>query len=180
MPATTNRREELLDAAIDAFVERGYEGTSVADLAQTTGLSKAAFVYHFESKEELLFELAEPLLDALDLVADRHERTAEVELRILLGEYLAVLRAHRQIVEWLDGDKSILNHGDLGSRLDLNNRRMHELLAPGRPTKVNRAQASAILGMLWRPVRNGYLEDDATSLAAVLDSAVAAAGAIEP
>jgi len=179
MPATENRREDLLDAAIAAFVDRGYEGTSVADLASVTGLSKAAFVYHFESKEQLLFELAEPLLDELDVVANSDESDGAADVRVLLGDYLAALCSHRQVVEWLDGDKSILNHGDLGSRLDVNNQRMHALLARGHPTKVNRAQASAILGMLWRPVRNGYLDDDAASHTAVLDAAVAAAEQVD-
>ena len=58
----TNRREDLLDAALEAFVERGYEGTSIADLARATGLSKAAFVYHFASKEALYQEVFEHLL----------------------------------------------------------------------------------------------------------------------
>jgi AcrR family transcriptional regulator len=179
LPKTVNRREDLLDAAITAFVDRGYEGTSVADLATATGLSKAAFVYHFESKEQLLFELAEPLLDELDSVADRHEGRLQGDRGALLGDYLATLCAHRQVVEWLDGDKSILNHGDLGTRLDLNNQKMHELLARGRPSKISRAQASAILGMLWRPVRNGYLAHDASSKAAVLTAAVAATDTLE-
>lgn len=179
MSTNVNRREDLLDAAIAAFVDRGYEGTSVAELAAATGLSKAAFVYHFSSKEELLFELAEPLLNDLDEVADRHEHNGStVEPRVLLADYLAALCAHRRAVEWLDGDKSILNHGDLGARLDANNRRIHELLAPNRPTKVSRAQASAVLGMLWRPVRNGYLADDEPSRTAVLDGATEAARAI--
>ena len=181
MRSTVNRRDHILDAAIVAFVDRGYEGTSIADLASASEMSKAAFVYHFESKEQLLFELAEPLLDEIDAVTDRFERTDDdVDLRHLLGEYLSALCRNRQVVEWLDGDKSILNHGDLGSRLDLNNRRMHTLLARNRPSKVNRAQASAILGMLWRPVRNGYLDDDEASHAAVLDTAVTAAGTIDP
>ena len=175
MSTAVNRRDDLLDAAIIAFVDRGYEATSVADLADATNLSKAAFVYHFSSKEDLLFELAGPLLDELDAVADRHENDLTEGVGGILADYLDALCAHRQVVEWLDGDKSVLNHGDLGARLDTNNRRFHELLTPGQPTKATRAQASAVLGMLWRPVRNGYLADDRKSRAAVLDAAGAAA-----
>lgn len=178
MPAAVNRRADLLDAALTAFVDRGYEGTSVADLAHATSLSKAAFVYHFSSKEDLLFELAGPLLDDLDVVADRHEAEEAESVVGILTDYMDALCAHRQVVEWLDGDKSVLNHGDLGARLDINNRRVHDLLVQGQPSKVRRAQASAVLGMMWRPVRNGYLADDGKCRAAVLDLAVAAATTI--
>jgi AcrR family transcriptional regulator len=172
-----NRRDDLLVAALDLFVDRGYEGTSVADLAEATSMSKAAFVYHFGSKEELLFELAEPFLDELDGVLDRHEgRPArQSDLEEALGDYLGVLHRHRDIVRWIDGDKSVLNHGDLGGRLDANNRRAHHLLAGNRPSRTNRALASSVLGMLWRPVRNGYLPDDARSRRAVVQLATRAA-----
>lgn len=177
MAAQVNRRDELLDAALEAFGERGYEGTSVADLAAATGLSKAAFVYHFQSKEDLLFELAEPLLDELDAVVENHE-TAARDVSEFVDDYLAVLCSHREQAEWIDGDKSILNHRDLGSRLDANNRRAHRLIAGPRPSKAARAQASAVLGMLWRPVRNGYVASDVGSRRAIVELASAAAAAV--
>lgn len=172
-----NRRPDLLDAALEAFVDRGYEGTSVAELATATGLSKAAFVYHFDSKEQLLFELSSPLLDDLDVVVDRHE-SQESDLSAFLGDYLDVLCLHHQVAAWVDGDKSILNHGDLGGRLDANNRRVHRLLTGPRPNAMARAQASAVLGMLWRPVRNGYLTGNTRTKAAIAALAASAAAGL--
>jgi AcrR family transcriptional regulator len=174
-----NRRDDLLDAALAAFVDRGFEGTSVAQLAEATGLSKAAFVYHFDSKEDLLFELAEPLLDELDEVVSQHgpAPVRARSLRVMLRDYLDALDRHHQVVEWVDGDKSVLNHGDLGVRLDRNNAAMHRLLTPRRMTASSRAQASAVLGMLWRPIRNGFVTGD-KSKEAVIDLAAAAAGAV--
>lgn len=177
MARSNNRRDDLLDAALEAFVDRGYEGTSVADLAEATGLSKAAFVYHFSSKEDLLFELAGPLLDDLDRVVDEHDQP-NPNIEGLVEAYLDTLCAHRSAAEWVDGDKSILNHGDLGQRLDDNNRRVHRIIAGPRPTQAARAQASAILGMLWRPVRNGYLTDDKTSRRAIVELASSAAATV--
>ena len=172
-----NRRDDLLAAALELFADRGYEGTSVADLADATGLSKAAFVYHFGSKGDLLLELAEPLLLDLDDLMDRYESMAATErdLGVALGEYLATLDRHREVACWIDGDKSVLNHEELGARLDANNRRAHVLLAGRRPSKTTRAKASAILGMLWRPVRNGYLPDDPRARRAVVELATQAA-----
>ena len=178
---TENRRGDLLDAALEAFVDRGYEGTSVAQLADATGLTKAAFVYHFSSKEALLFELSVPLLDGLDEVVARHEAlpAGPERVRALLADYLDVLCRHRAVTEWIDGDKSILHHGDLGARLDANNRRAHVLLVGARrPTATARAQSSAILGMLWRPVRNGYLTSGTQARKAVVDLAITAAATL--
>lgn len=48
---------EVIDVAITVFTERGYEGTSIADLAKATGLAKSSIYHHVRSKQELL-ELA--------------------------------------------------------------------------------------------------------------------------
>lgn len=177
--AKENRRTDLVDAALEAFIERGYEGTTVAELADATNLSKAAFVYHFTSKEELLFELSTPLLDDLDDVVARHENeNEETDPEAFLSDYLDVLCQHHEVASWMDGDKSILNHGDLGARLTANNRQAHRLLTGPRPSAAARAQASAVLGMLWRPVRNGYLTTNTKTRTAIIDMATSAAASV--
>ncbi|MGW0479216.1 TetR family transcriptional regulator [Nonomuraea sp. NPDC003214] len=47
-------RKRLLRAAADAFAERGYDGTRVADIAAAAGVSNGALYAHFGSKAELL------------------------------------------------------------------------------------------------------------------------------
>ncbi|MCP9951202.1 TetR/AcrR family transcriptional regulator [Actinomadura madurae] len=47
-------RERLLSAAADAFAQRGYDGTRVADIARAAGVSNGALYAHFGSKAELL------------------------------------------------------------------------------------------------------------------------------
>lgn len=46
--------ETLLHTAVKVFHERGYDGTSMEDLAKRLGISKSAIYYHVSSKEELL------------------------------------------------------------------------------------------------------------------------------
>lgn len=46
--------ERILDAAMDAFGTRGYEGTSLDDLARELGIRKQTILYWFPSKEALL------------------------------------------------------------------------------------------------------------------------------
>ncbi len=50
-------RERLLEAAREAVARNGYDGASVADIAEAAGFSKGAFFSNFESKEALLLEL---------------------------------------------------------------------------------------------------------------------------
>jgi len=47
------RKQELLDAALQLFYEKGYEKTSVNDIIEKVGVSKGAFYYYFKSKEEV-------------------------------------------------------------------------------------------------------------------------------
>jgi AcrR family transcriptional regulator len=50
-----NAPERLAQAALELFAERGYENTSVIDIAQRAGLGKTTFFRHFPDKREVLF-----------------------------------------------------------------------------------------------------------------------------
>lgn len=50
-------RERILDVALELFVEKGYEKTSLRDIAEQLGITKAALYYHFERKQDILLEL---------------------------------------------------------------------------------------------------------------------------
>jgi AcrR family transcriptional regulator len=48
------RRQEILDRAIEVFADKGAEGTSLRAIAEKTGVSHAALLHYFGSREELL------------------------------------------------------------------------------------------------------------------------------
>ncbi|MFZ0251662.1 MAG: TetR/AcrR family transcriptional regulator, partial [Acidimicrobiales bacterium] len=50
-------RQRILDVALDLFTEQGYDGTSLRQIAEQLGVTKAALYYHFESKEDILMAL---------------------------------------------------------------------------------------------------------------------------
>jgi AcrR family transcriptional regulator len=120
--------ERLLDAAVEAFAEKGFHATTTRDIAARVGLSPAAVYVHFASKEDLLYELSlvghqaalgiviaaidaapgDPAAQLRGLVGDfaawhaRHRRTARVvqyELAALAPEHREVIRGLRRQIQ---------------------------------------------------------------------------------
>lgn len=53
------RKAQILEAATDLFAKTGYEGTSLRDVAERCGMTKAALYYHYTDKEALLRSVVE-------------------------------------------------------------------------------------------------------------------------
>jgi AcrR family transcriptional regulator len=76
-------RERILDIALELFIDQGYEKTSLRDIAERLGTTKAALYYHFQRKEDILLELHLRLhalgwdaLDRLEQLTDGQARAA--------------------------------------------------------------------------------------------------------
>jgi TetR/AcrR family transcriptional regulator, fatty acid metabolism regulator protein len=52
------RRDQLVDCAIDALVELGFQRTSVGEVARRAGVSKGVVTYHFPARDDLIFAVA--------------------------------------------------------------------------------------------------------------------------
>ncbi|HXW33473.1 MAG TPA: TetR/AcrR family transcriptional regulator [Acidimicrobiales bacterium] len=50
-------RERILDVALDLFTEKGFDSTSLREIAEKLGVTKAALYYHFASKDDILMAL---------------------------------------------------------------------------------------------------------------------------
>jgi AcrR family transcriptional regulator len=55
--AQTSTRERILDVALDLFNEKGFDRTSLREIADQLGVTKAALYYHFASKDDILMSL---------------------------------------------------------------------------------------------------------------------------
>ncbi|MGH3376780.1 MAG: TetR/AcrR family transcriptional regulator [Actinoallomurus sp.] len=66
--------ESLLRVAVGLFNERGYDGTSMEDLARKLGITKSAIYHHVPSKEELLKLAVNRALDGLFALVDELDR----------------------------------------------------------------------------------------------------------
>ena len=56
-------RDRILDVALDLFIEKGFDKTSLREIAEQLGFSKAALYYHFASKDDILMALHQRLHD---------------------------------------------------------------------------------------------------------------------
>lgn len=63
-------RRAIQDTALAMFVARGYEGTSLDEVATRLSLTRQAVLYHFGSKEDLLRSIITPGLEALRATVD--------------------------------------------------------------------------------------------------------------
>ncbi len=92
-----NSLDSLLDAAVAVFNERGYEATSVEEIAGRLGVTKSAVYHHVRSKGELLRLALDRALDALFAVTaepeattgraiDRLEHVVRGSVRVLAAE----------------------------------------------------------------------------------------------
>src|SRR3954451_6123584 len=94
----STRRHDLTRAAARLFAEKGYHGTSTADLAEAMGVQKGSLYAHIESKADLLWEVAREGAEAFHGALDAVPEDGPVVERIR-----AALRAHLRVVaEQLD------------------------------------------------------------------------------
>jgi len=59
------RREQLVDCAIDAIVDLGFERASVGEVARRAGVSKGVVTYHFAAKDDLIYEVVARIFDSV-------------------------------------------------------------------------------------------------------------------
>jgi AcrR family transcriptional regulator len=106
----------LKAAALALFGERGYEGTSVDDIARRAGLAAGGFYLHFRSKRQLLLSLMDELLarlESLQLAVPAGDDTRSALHSLLTTafdtdlEFLGVYRAWQDAV-LSDPDRAVL------------------------------------------------------------------------
>jgi AcrR family transcriptional regulator len=83
--APRRRQQEILEAAARVFHEKGYESTSIQDIADSVGILKGSLYYYITSKEDLLFEIIQGVHEE---ALKNLDRTAAVE-----GDALQKIRA---------------------------------------------------------------------------------------
>ena len=148
----TTTRDRIREVAGELFSSRGYEKTSLREIADELGITKAALYYHFRSKEELLASMVEPVLDDMNAVVDRiDEKLGPGDLDApgkwqLLEDYLDVLLRHRQVCEMFARDAaSMAAMGPMWDQAVKINMRLLARLSGSRPSQADRVRAYAAM-----------------------------------
>jgi len=77
------RRRQLLDAALEVFVERGYHAAAMDEIAERAGVSKPVLYQHFPGKLELYLALLDESVDGVvETVREALESTTENKQRV--------------------------------------------------------------------------------------------------
>src|SRR3954466_15058260 len=95
---TIDPRQEILRAASRLFQQQGYDATSMNDVAAALKLSKGGLYHHFQSKDEILFNLMNHAMDitqerVIDGVCDIVN--PEERLRMLIRRHMEVVLSVR-------------------------------------------------------------------------------------
>jgi AcrR family transcriptional regulator len=125
---TRDTRERLHREAIQLFVEQGFAQTTMQDIADRLGLTKAALYYHFPTKADLVRSVVQPAVDDVERVLDEAE-TDHLGSGELLERFFDVNYDHRQIFVALTRDPSGLSIADVDDWVPQLAQRFQELLA---------------------------------------------------
>jgi TetR/AcrR family transcriptional regulator, cholesterol catabolism regulator len=149
--------------AAQIFRDRGFDATSVSDIARSLGLTKAGLYHHFESKEALLFEI---IMFGLDTVRDEvllpvaQIRDPEERLRELILRHARIITRGRGAVAHIGDEVRALPPSArkrierrMRVYLDLVRGAIAELKAAGRLRPIDPTVAAfSVIGMvLWLP-----------------------------
>jgi AcrR family transcriptional regulator len=140
-------RDNILSNALDLFVERGYEATSLREIAERLGITKAALYYHFRSKEELLAELMKPMAQVEALFLELSSRDvpldAWADALVRLTDWLL---AEQKLFQLIERNQAAFH--SLGEKHEEMHRRLDSLLSDARVPLDQRVRLACAIGAI--------------------------------
>ncbi|MET7466689.1 TetR family transcriptional regulator [Nonomuraea sp. NPDC005501] len=160
MTTADDTRSRILAAARTLFAERGYAGTSLADIAAAVGLTKTAVAYHFHPKDRLAAELLAPCADDMLTLLGAEFSGREAFLEALVGfvvRHRAVLRLIMEDVGGADDAPP----GSPGEAIRTFRDELFARLVGPEPDAGSRLRGWAVLGALqWGVVHTTDLPEE--------------------
>jgi AcrR family transcriptional regulator len=150
-PTGPSTRERIQQTAIALFSEHGYERTSLREIAEQLGVTKAALYYHFKTKEDIAASFFDSYAEDVDRICEWGEsRPRTLETRIeLVRRYADVIRSHVPVLKFMQRNQAALARLDRGSIFRQRMRRLHELLIDEDDELLNRLRAWDALTTLY-------------------------------
>ncbi|EOW6742274.1 acrEF/envCD operon transcriptional regulator [Cronobacter dublinensis] len=135
-------RQQLIDAAIFTFAERGVAHTTLSDIARAAEVTRGAVYWHFTSKAELFNEIWQQQLPVRDII--RAQIPAQVwrdpllllrETFIAALQYIASTPRQRALLQILyrkcEFDDAMITEADIRERIGFSRRYVGDLLRQG-------------------------------------------------
>jgi TetR/AcrR family transcriptional regulator, cholesterol catabolism regulator len=150
------RRGEVIAGAARVFAERGYDQTSVQQLADELGIAAGGLYHYFGGKEQLLIGICDELTHGLVEEAEEAvaaAATPEDELRAIVGLWVGRVIEHRHHMLVFQQERHVVEHGEQW-RVVREDRKRFERLVARTLERVDgiatdrRLAVSALLGMV--------------------------------
>jgi AcrR family transcriptional regulator len=173
-------RSRLRELALQLFTEQGYEKTSLREIAERLGVTKAALYYYFKSKEDIVRSLVEDYYSAIDeLIAwgKGQPRTAAARAEIV-SRYLDIVVDSASVFRMLHQNQaSVSGLAAAKERGELFRERMDGLVdvlaGPGADLRDQLRAASCLMSVSLCYMYYGHRTSDPGGLrAALLDVAL--------
>ncbi|TMR21151.1 TetR/AcrR family transcriptional regulator [Nonomuraea turkmeniaca] len=161
-------RTRIQEIALRLFTEQGYEATSLREIAEELGVTKAALYYHFKTKDDIVTSLVDLRVAEIgELVewAKTRPKTPETR-RELLERYAANLRQprHVEMVRFLERNQTALrDHPKLTRMRDTMLELTKQLYEPGAPPveRISRTLAFfALHAGKWLSLQEDLTEEE--------------------
>ena len=105
-------RARIQQVALELFAEQGYERTSLREVAERLGVTKAALYYHFKSKEDIVCSFTEDYFGRIDgLIAwGREQPPTPQTAREVLDRYITIVMESGEVFRFLERNQATI-HG---------------------------------------------------------------------
>jgi AcrR family transcriptional regulator len=145
----TDTRSRVQKVALELFAEQGYEKTSLREIAERLGVTKAALYYHFKSKEDIVHSFTDDYFAEIDALLDwaKDQPRGDETRREVLDRYVGIVLAGSEVFRFLEQNRASVQGMEAGkerfARFRDRLETLVDLLAgPGAPLR-DRVRASA-------------------------------------
>ena len=164
---TGGTRERIQAVALELFTEHGYEKTSLREIAERLGVTKAALYYHFKSKDEIVTSLVDDRLRRMDeLIAWAADQPPTLATRrTLIGRYADSMFAGDlpQVMRFFEQNQTVLKSLVAGQQMRDRMMRLAHELCRGDDSPAAQLRAALTLFAVhssWFAVRAPGITDD--------------------
>jgi AcrR family transcriptional regulator len=142
-PTRGGTRERIQQVALDLFAEQGYDKTSLREIADRLGVTKAALYYHYKTKEDILTSALEDYMaDVRELIgwAEQQPRTGQMR-RELIRRYARIIDRRLTSMRFVQSDQKGVQQSEVGERFHGWMADFNRLLTPEGGDLVARVRA---------------------------------------